>query len=174
MVGTRTPQTPTWRGSGYIEFSDEDPVDGAVLVGVHNIKSAVLKVERDLSWTQQKEVRIKREQQKQAGPQKLETPEDQPPKGHGPTLIREQEHPGAEALKNKSVQDQDQPVSIRVKRKVPATGAGTSKSTPPQPEDTHKKYPGITQNHVGLKASWIQDGEWIEVNYGKEGTASEL
>ena len=28
------------KGSGYIEFSDEDPVDRAVLVGVHNAKTA--------------------------------------------------------------------------------------------------------------------------------------
>ena len=33
------------KGSGYIEFSDEDPVDRAVLVGVHNVQTAVLKVE---------------------------------------------------------------------------------------------------------------------------------
>ena len=46
-------------GSGYIKFSDEDPVDRAILVGVHNIQTAVLKVERGLSWWQQEEVRIK-------------------------------------------------------------------------------------------------------------------
>ena len=135
------------KGSGYIEFSDEDPVDRAVLVGVPNIKSTVFKVERDLSWTQQEEVRIRREQQKPAGPQKQRTPEDQPPKGHGPTHRRKQEHPGAEVFKNTGVQDQ--PVSIRVKRKVWATGAGTSKSTSPQLEDTHKKYPGITKTMKG-------------------------
>ena len=33
------------KGSGYIEFSDEDPVDRAVLVGVHNVQKAVLEVE---------------------------------------------------------------------------------------------------------------------------------
>ena len=52
------------KGSGYIEFSDEDPVDRAVLVGVHNVQTAVLKMERGLSWWQQEEVRKKREQQK--------------------------------------------------------------------------------------------------------------
>ena len=36
------------KGSGYIEFSDEDPVDQSVLVGVHNIQTAVLKIERGL------------------------------------------------------------------------------------------------------------------------------
>ena len=80
MVGTRTPQTPTWRGSGYIEFSDEDPVDRAVLVGVHNIKSTVFKVERDLSWTQQEEVRIWREQQKPAGPKSRGPQRTSPPR----------------------------------------------------------------------------------------------
>ena len=29
------------KGSGYVEFSDKDPVDGAVLVRVHKIKTAV-------------------------------------------------------------------------------------------------------------------------------------
>ena len=37
------------KGSGYVEFSNEDPVDRAILVGVHNIQTAVLKVERGLS-----------------------------------------------------------------------------------------------------------------------------
>ena len=57
------------KGSGYIEFSDKDPVDRAVLIGFHNIMSTLFKMERDLSRTQQ-EVRIRREQQKLAGPQK--------------------------------------------------------------------------------------------------------
>ena len=47
------------KGSQYVKFSDEDPVDQAVLVGVHNVQTAVLKVERSLSWWQQEEVRIK-------------------------------------------------------------------------------------------------------------------
>ena len=50
------------------------------MVGVHNIKTAVLKVERGLSWAQQEEVRIKQEQQKQACTQEQRTSDDQPPK----------------------------------------------------------------------------------------------
>ena len=56
----------------------------AVLVGVHNIKMSILKVERSLSWRQQEEVRLKREQQKQAGAQRQGTADDQPPKGPEP------------------------------------------------------------------------------------------
>ena len=36
------------KGFSYIEFSDEDPMDRAVLVGVHDIKTAVLEAKRDL------------------------------------------------------------------------------------------------------------------------------
>ena len=49
------------KGSGYIDFSDEDPVDRAVLMGVHYIKTAVLKAKRVLSRRQQQEVRRKQE-----------------------------------------------------------------------------------------------------------------
>ena len=45
------------KGSDYIKFRDEDPVDRAVLVGVHNVQTAVLKVERGLSGWQQEEAR---------------------------------------------------------------------------------------------------------------------
>ena len=34
------------KGSIYIEFSNEDPVDPVVLVGVQNVKKALLEVER--------------------------------------------------------------------------------------------------------------------------------
>ena len=59
------------KGSGYIEFSDEDPVDRAVLVGVQNIKTAVLKVKRVLNRRLQQEVRMKQEH---AGIQRQGTP----------------------------------------------------------------------------------------------------
>ena len=61
------------KGSQYVKFSDEDPVDQAVLVGVQNVQTAVLKVERSLSWWHQEEVRIKQEQQKTTGTQRQET-----------------------------------------------------------------------------------------------------
>ena len=77
------------KGSGYIEFSDEDPMDRAVLVGVHNVQTAMLKVERGLSWWQQEEVRIKREQQKQAGPHNQGTSGDPShPRGPSPPSKR--------------------------------------------------------------------------------------
>ena len=94
----------------YVKFSDEDPVDRAVLVGVHNIKTAVLKVERSLSWRQQEEVRLKREQQKQVGAKRQGTADDQPPKGNDPVLRREQGNQGAWALKSKNGHNQEHPV----------------------------------------------------------------
>ena len=47
------------KGAGYIEFNDEDPVDRATLVGIHHIKTAVIKVIR----VQQEDIRKKYEQQ---------------------------------------------------------------------------------------------------------------
>ena len=103
------------KGSGYIEFSDEDPVDRAVLVGVHNVQKAVLEVERGLSRRQQEEVRIKQEQQKTPGTQGKETSENQPPKVPRPAVRGEQEPTGIGAFNSKGVLDQEHPVSIRVK-----------------------------------------------------------
>ena len=51
------------KGSGYIEFGDNDPVDWAVLVGLHYVKTAMLEVIR----VQQEEIRRKCEQQKPTG-----------------------------------------------------------------------------------------------------------
>ena len=79
------------KGSVYIEFSDEDPVDRAVLVGVHNVKKAVIEVERGLSGGQQEEVRSKQEQQKKTGTQGKETPENHPPTEQRPAVRGEQE-----------------------------------------------------------------------------------
>ena len=103
------------KGSGYIEFSDEDPVDRAVLVGVHNVQKAVLEVERGLSRRQQEEVRIKQEQQKTTGTQGKETSENQPPKEPRPAVKGEQGNTGVKAFKSKGVPEQEHPVSIRVK-----------------------------------------------------------
>ena len=122
----------------------------------------------------QEEVRIKREQQKQAGPQRQGTSDDQPPKGPKPALKGEQGHQGAGAFKSKSVLEQEHPVSIRVKIRVLATRARTFKSTTSHPEEIHETNLGITQSHAGLKAPWIQAGEGIEVHYGKEDTPSKL
>ena len=51
------------KGLGYIKFSDEDPGDRAVLVGVHNTKTAILEALRE----PQDEVKMKQEQQEHAG-----------------------------------------------------------------------------------------------------------
>ena len=51
------------KGLGYIKFSDEDPRDRAVLVGVHNTKTAILEALRE----PQDEVKMKQEQQEHAG-----------------------------------------------------------------------------------------------------------
>ena len=45
--------------SGYIEFDDEDPVDWATLVGIHHIKTVVIKVSR----VPQEDIRKKYKQQ---------------------------------------------------------------------------------------------------------------
>ena len=54
-------------GYGYIEFSDTDPVDKLVLVGVVEVGEAVLEVKKGLSREQQEEVRMKKEEGKGAG-----------------------------------------------------------------------------------------------------------
>ena len=95
------------KGSGYIEFSDEDPMHWAVMVGVHKVQTAVLKVESGLRWWQQEEVRIKRQQQKQAGPHKQGTLGEQPPKGPKSALKGEQGPPGEGAFKSKSVPEKN-------------------------------------------------------------------
>ena len=74
------------KGSVYNEFSDKDPVDPAVLLGVHNVSKAVLEVERGLSGWQQEEVRSKQEHQKTTGTQGKETLENHPPKESRPTV----------------------------------------------------------------------------------------
>ena len=48
------------KGSGYMEFDDEDPVDWATLVGIHHIKTVVIKVSR----VPQEDIRKKYEQHK--------------------------------------------------------------------------------------------------------------
>ena len=73
------------KGSGYIEFGDEDPVDRAVLVGVHNIKTAVLEVIR----VQKEEIRRKCEQQKPTGDQRQGSPIDRTLETPDPVFERE-------------------------------------------------------------------------------------
>ena len=49
-------------GYGYIEFTDEDPVDKLVLIGVIELKGAVLEARRGLTREQQEEVKSKQQQ----------------------------------------------------------------------------------------------------------------
>ena len=49
-------------GYGYIEFADEDPVDKLVLIGVIQLKGAVLEARRGLTREQQEEVKSKQQQ----------------------------------------------------------------------------------------------------------------
>ena len=49
------------KGSGYIEFDDEDPGDRATLVGIHHLETVMIKVIR----VPQEDIRKKYEQQKQ-------------------------------------------------------------------------------------------------------------
>ena len=48
-------------GYGYIEFADEDPVDKLVLIGVIQLKGAVLEARRGLTREQQEEVKSKQQ-----------------------------------------------------------------------------------------------------------------
>ena len=113
------------KGFGYIEFSDEDPVDRAVLVEIYNIKTAVFEVKRGLSRGQQEEAKMKREQQEQTGGQTQGASAGRSPEALDPALDLEQGPPGAGALKSKSFQEQEHPVRIR----RPPT---------PQPEDAQE------------------------------------
>ena len=71
------------KGAGYIKFGDEDPVDRAVLVRVHHIKTAVLEVKRGLSRRQQEEVR---KQQEQTGDQRQGASAGRSPETPDPVL----------------------------------------------------------------------------------------
>ena len=78
------------KGSGYIEFGDEDPVDQAMLVGVHHVKTAVLEVFR----AQREGIRRKREQQKLTRDQRQGAPGDGTLETPDPVFDGNQGHPG--------------------------------------------------------------------------------
>ena len=88
------------KGAGYIKFGDEDPVDRAVLVRVHHIKTAVLEVRRGLSRRQQEEIRRKSEPQEQTGDQRQGASTGRSPETPDPVLNLEQGPPGAGAFKS--------------------------------------------------------------------------
>ena len=88
-------------------------MDRAVLVGVHNLKTAVLEAKKGLSREQQEEVKRKREQQEHAGGQRQGASAGRSSEGPNPALDSEQVPPGAGVFKSKSFQEQEPPVSIR-------------------------------------------------------------
>ena len=120
------------------------------------VQRAAFKVERSLSWWQQEEVRTKQEQQKTAGTQRQETAKNQPPKEPESVARREQGLTGEGASKKKGGHEQEHPISVRVKIRIPATGEKTVRSKPPQPEDNQEKSLGKTQSHTGSMAPGTQ------------------
>ena len=56
-------------GYGYIEFADEDPVDKLVLIGVIQLKGAILEARRGLTREQQEEVKSKQQMMYSGGDQ---------------------------------------------------------------------------------------------------------
>ena len=80
---------------------------------------------------------------------KAQTAENQPPNEPKSVARREQGLTGEGASKKRGVQEQEHPISIRVKLRVPVTVEKTVKTNPPQPEDNQEKSPGRTQGHTG-------------------------
>ena len=112
----------------------------------------VLKVERGLKWWQQEEKRIKQE-----------TARNQPTKEPKTVTRREQGLTGEGASKKRGVHEQEHPISVRMKIRIPTTGEKTVKSKPPQPEDNQEKSPGRTQSHTGSVAPGAQAGKGTRV-----------
>ena len=99
------------KDSGYIKFDDEDPMDRAMLVGKHHIKTAVLEAKRGPGSRQQKEIQRKCEQQEQTGNQRQITPAGRTQEVPDPVHDLEQRTPGAGEFK--SFREQECLVSIR-------------------------------------------------------------